>query len=60
MRLRAASIVRLKSAFRHSDEILLKTKTLRLIAACSYVKKATRTRVYANFSEPILLITHFR
>ena len=37
--LRPASIIRLKSALRHSDESPLKTKTLRLIFASGYVKK---------------------
>ena len=35
----ASSVVRLKSALRHRNEFSLKTKTLRLIAACVYVKK---------------------
>ena len=35
----ASTIVRLKSAFRHSDEFSSKTKTVRLIARRGYVKK---------------------
>lgn len=37
--LRPSSIIRLKSALRHSDESPLKTKTLRLIFVSGYVKK---------------------
>ena len=40
VRFGAAPIVGLKGAFRHSDEFSSKTKTLRLIAACVYVKEA--------------------
>jgi hypothetical protein len=39
MGLRTTSVVRLKSALRHSDESPIKTKTLRLIFVSSYVKK---------------------
>jgi hypothetical protein len=35
----AAAVVRLKSAFRHSDEFSSKTKTARLICRWTYVKK---------------------
>ena len=39
MSLRPASVVRLKRALRHRKDSPLKTKTLRLIFARSYVKK---------------------
>jgi hypothetical protein len=39
MRFGTPAIVRLKSAFRHSDEFSSKTKTVRLIATSVYVKE---------------------
>ena len=42
MRLGAAPVVRLKSAFRHSDEFLSKTKRVRLIAATVYCQETGR------------------
>jgi hypothetical protein len=41
MRFGTPTIVRLKSAFRHSDEFSSKTKTVRLIATSVYVKERT-------------------
>ena len=40
----ASPVVRLKSAFRHSDEFSSKTKTLRLAFGYGYVKKACINR----------------
>ena len=52
--LRPSSVVRLKSALRHSDESPIKTKTLRLIFVRSYVKK--RQVVWDHGEHAFLLI----
>ena len=58
MGLRTTSVVRLKSALRHSDESPIKTKTLRLIFVSSYVKKTeaslrSRLPAYESNSDAI-------
>jgi hypothetical protein len=60
--LRPASIIRLKSALRHSDESPLKTKTLRLIFVTGYVKKTAgpwdetgRNFLYRNRTSPVIV-----